>query len=405
MNRKKIKCDSVASMLWKGATRWIWVASVIAVCDSFQTIHRLRVPSSHRLKAFPNVHTCSRSVVLPPLYALKTKLNRFTDHQQALNMDDFPLIEEAVRCYREIFGDVSIHYKFKIPKSQSWPKHLQNFELGRKLKQLLESDEFITMHPDKVKRLQALGLDSDFAGSAWNIVLSALSTYKDIHGDLMIPSRYVVPDEDPWPRLARGIALGVRVASIRSSGAYILNHPERKQKLDEMGFHWSASSYSKAQKETPAPVKVNYDQLIGALKIYRDIYGNSDVPPEFVVPADELWADDYHNLALGALVEEVLRKGKLRVRNVDVLGALDDVECPWYRSKSEQRVSEKFEVILECLKVYKSQFKNLYVGQLFVVPSCPPWPEAGWGMRLGSRVGTIRSLGSYINGHPDKRYA
>ncbi len=394
--------SNFSSMEWRVATFWLWLVTVIFGCSSFRSPHRWHLSLGRRGTKSSPPQIISHSLSFAPLCALKTKLNRFTD-SQALNIDDFPLIEEAVRRYQEIFGDVAIHYKFKVPKSESWPKHLQGFELGRKLRRLFESDEFITSHPEKVERLKVLGLDTD-AGSAWNIVLSALIAYKDIHGDLMIPSRFVVPDEDSWPRLTRGIALGVRVASIRSSGAYILNHPERKQKLDELGFHWSASSYSKPRKEAPASIKVDYDALLGALRIYRDIYGNSDVPSEFVVPSDELWAEEYHNLSLGALVEEVLRKGKLRVRNVDVLGALDEVEFPWYRSKSEQKVSEKFEVILECLKVYKSLYKNLYVGQLFVVPSCAPWPEAGWGMRLGSRVGTIRSLGSYINGHPDKRF-
>ena len=38
------------------------------------------------------------------------------------------------------------------------------------------------------------------------------------------------------------------------------------------------------------------------------------------------------------------------------------------------------------------------VAQDFVVPSSAPWAEEMWGMRLGSAVNNIRSLGMYLKG-------
>ena len=52
--------------------------------------------------------------------------------------------------------------------------------------------------------------------------------YKEIHGDLRIPSKFVVPDEGKWPRLSRNLKLGVRVAAMRSAGRYVKDHPDRK---------------------------------------------------------------------------------------------------------------------------------------------------------------------------------
>ena len=56
----------------------------------------------------------------------------------------------------------------------------------------------------------------------------ATQVYEEIHGDLRIPSKFVVPDERKWPRLSRNLKLGVRVAAMRSAGRYVKDHPERK---------------------------------------------------------------------------------------------------------------------------------------------------------------------------------
>lgn len=69
----------------------------------------------------------------------------------------------------------------------------------------------------------------------WNTIYQAIQVYKDIYGDLRIPSKFIVPNEEPWPRVSRNVKLGVRVAAIRSAGRYVKDHPERKAQLDEIG--------------------------------------------------------------------------------------------------------------------------------------------------------------------------
>ncbi|CAN0349884.1 unnamed protein product, partial [Discosporangium mesarthrocarpum] len=45
-----------------------------------------------------------------------------------------------------------------------------------------------------------------------------LETYGEIHGDLRVPTRFVVPDEDPWHKEIRGHKLGLRVSQMRQTG-------------------------------------------------------------------------------------------------------------------------------------------------------------------------------------------
>jgi len=51
--------------------------------------------------------------------------------------------------------------------------------------------------------------------------------------------------------------------------------------------------------------------------------------------------------------------------------------------------------VVESLRMYKAAYGDLKVPSRFVVPGMPPWPEAGWGLKLGQRVSAIRSTGKY----------
>jgi hypothetical protein len=45
----------------------------------------------------------------------------------------------------------------------------------------------------------------------------ALITYKEIKGDLLVPSRFVPSDNDAWPEQLRGMKLGITVDGINRS--------------------------------------------------------------------------------------------------------------------------------------------------------------------------------------------
>ena len=68
----------------------------------------------------------------------------------------------------------------------------------------------------------------------------ALAVYKELHGDLEVRKAFVVPSEAPWPAEAWGLKLGSRVDDIRHQEYYIKDEPERRAKLDAMGFRWAS---------------------------------------------------------------------------------------------------------------------------------------------------------------------
>ena len=51
-----------------------------------------------------------------------------------------------------------------------------------------------------------------------------------------VQQTFVVPDEDPWPEASRSMKLGSRVNAIRSHGTFLRRHPERRQRLVDLGL-------------------------------------------------------------------------------------------------------------------------------------------------------------------------
>jgi hypothetical protein len=47
----------------------------------------------------------------------------------------------------------------------------------------------------------------------WSTIYQTIQVYKEIFGDLRIPSKFVVPNDDPWPRVSRNVKLGIRMLS------------------------------------------------------------------------------------------------------------------------------------------------------------------------------------------------
>ena len=154
----------------------------------------------------------------------------YCDSKQEVLLDDFDHILDAIYIYKKTFGDLNIPIKFEIPNSSPWPIHLHGLRLGKRLEKLLSTPEFFDDYPDKVEELEKLGFTANIRSLVddWDLIYDAMKVYKILYGDLRIPSKYIVPDTEEWPRLCRNLKLGVRVAAMRSAGRYVKDHPERK---------------------------------------------------------------------------------------------------------------------------------------------------------------------------------
>ena len=158
----------------------------------------------------------------------------------SLVLDDFQQILESIYLFQQVYGDLKITNKFEVPAQDPWPSNLHGLRLGKRLEKLFSSTEFMEKHPEKVREFYKLGIEPNISSlvDEWTVIYEAIKIYKELNGNLRISAKFVVPDEDPWPRLTRNMKLGVRVAAIRSAGRYVKEFPERKSLLDELGFEW-----------------------------------------------------------------------------------------------------------------------------------------------------------------------
>jgi len=348
----------------------------------------------------------SRLLDTGKIYAKRDTYDSRLVANAALVLDDFELLIDAIIIFKKMYGEQSeIPARFEVPVTDDWPTSLHGLRLGRRLERILSSKRFFDEYPDKVELLRKSGVTPNLNSlvDEWDLVYQCIEVYKAKYGDLRIPNKFVVPDEEPWPKLYRNMRLGIRIAAIRSSGRHVRGHPERKAALDAIGFEWRL-------RENTYKQQINediWDTLYESLVAYRS---NIDedvnyVPASFVVPEnDENWPDKTWGFKLGSQLQAIREDGKLIFNQNEREQQLLDLGFTWEVTGRRQLYSKKrFDIVFDVLCIYKELYGDLMVPQVFVVPSSTPWPEESWGLKLGARVNAIRSQGALIASDPERR--
>jgi hypothetical protein len=123
-----------------------------------------------------------------------------------------------------------------------------------------------------------------------NIIYPVFKRYKEINGDLLVPSSFKVPNNDDWPESLHGYNLGQLVSDIRSKSTYESKHPI----LKDMGFIF----------ESVEDYKWN-NIIHPALTRYKEINGDLLVLQSFKVPTTDDWPESLHGYNLGQLVSNI----------------------------------------------------------------------------------------------------
>lgn len=324
----------------------------------------------------------------------------------ALVLDDFDLLLDAIVIFKKLYGEKSeIPARFEVPVADDWPSSLHGLRLGRRLERILSSKRFFDEYPDKVELLRKSGVTPNLNSliDEWDLVYECIEVYKAKYGDLRIPNKFVVPDEEPWPKLYRNMRLGIRIAAIRSSGRHVRGHPERKAALDAIGFEWRLRENTYKQQINDDIWDTLYDSLVAYKNnIDEDI---NYVPASFAIPEnDENWPEKTWGFKLGSQLQSIREDGKLIFNQNEREQQLLELGFAWEVTGRRQLYSKKrFDIVYDVLRMYKDVYGDLMVPQVFVVPSAEPWPEESWGLKLGARVNAIRSQGALIASDPERR--
>ncbi|GAB5370928.1 hypothetical protein AAMO2058_001535300 [Amorphochlora amoebiformis] len=222
----------------------------------------------------------------------------------------------------------------------------------------------------------------DSVDEKWEQVWEALLRYRDIHGNLLIPHSFVIPEDNPeWPSNLAGLKLGQKIRNMRSVGTHIKSRPERIEMLNEIGFVWDDNEF-------------RWRQTLRALQKYKSIHGALNIPTDFIVPAEDPWDPICWGVSLGERVHNI-RAHNLHIRsNPARRKILDDIGFVW------ENDDYKFKLTLEALEIYKKLTGHVSVEQKFIVPhNDTNWPDYLWGLRLGDQTRAVRTMGRWIKGN------
>jgi hypothetical protein len=322
----------------------------------------------------------------------------------------------ALSVYHEDHSHLIMPRKFVVEDQASYPKEWHGIDLSRTVYDMKWWLRHVQQRPDRVAELNALGFVWERLQPEWNLILEALITYRTLHDDLLVPSKFVVPFGDTeWSRATWGISLGKSVYRIRSRGDFLKGHQgvKRRRRLDAIGFVWDVQEHL-------------FDIFCSALRIYAMNEENDHasrrtgalkVPSQFVVPETKEWPRHLWGYPLGVKCTAV------RQKELYVKGSPERpkvlAELGFHAGGND---SLSWLEVVHAAAVYSQMHnRNLDVPQSFVVPAPPrkissksknssngtcvvgsddawPWPEYLWDFPLGQRLRDIRVKGYYLRG-------
>lgn len=320
-----------------------------------------------------------------------------------LVLDDFDQIVEALIYFKNTYGDLLIPENFEVPTSDNWPSSIHGLRLGKRLTKILSQPSFFIEHRDKVDALIKVGfrphLDSiinDFA-----VLCKALQAYKTYYGDLNVKPNFIIPNEQPWPLFLRNYKLGSKVTGLLNNPKSVLDQPEKKAILDELGFPWLSEQPSISEEQPREKVESDessFNKLLSCLNFYQEnIDDEMNIPDNYIIPENNVWPTEYHGYKLGAVLKGIREDEEFASTYPDQYQQILDTGYSFYTTAKARLAKQQFEIIYKALKTYKSIYGNLNIPLEFVIPRLLEWPEDLWDLKLGLRAHSIKSHGAFVS--------
>ena len=343
----------------------------------------------------------------------------------------FEFTLEALQAFYDEHSHLVIPRRYLVPESASYPSIWHGADLAGTVYNMKWWQRHVQNQPDRVSELNRIGFVWERLQPEWNLILESLIVYQGLHGNLLVPSTFVIPyDDDCWPEACWGISLGSSVYKIRNRGDHLggrnPNAWSRRQQLDAIGFVWDVDEvrFSKFVSTLQLFGKIEQSEQPNLSSSSPTHSGALKVPSQFVVPRSSRWPNKYWGYRLGERCTQVRQKElyiKGQPHRIKILADLG-----FYLSGGSNSNLRWLEVV-HAAAVYSQMNKNmLEVPTNFVVPAPPrrvaecsidsqsgdksdepcvvgsddawPWPEYLWGFPLGQRLRDIRVKGNYMKG-------
>jgi hypothetical protein len=156
---------------------------------------------------------------------------------------------EKLKEYKELFGTVAVpqRYKGHSGLGQWTSGQRKKFKAGK-------------LSEERVRKLREVGFSFDEKEAQWNETYQLLVDYKKQFGDCRVRKRHVVDN----------VSLGHWVLRQREYHRKGQMPPDRKKKLDEIGFVWELG-------------EEHWHEMLELLKVYKMQHGDLRVPKNHVM--------------------------------------------------------------------------------------------------------------------------
>lgn len=204
-----------------------------------------------------------------------------------------------LREYKRKFGMICIPRNYAFSKTdESLPAELRGFPMYKEANVWRSLKSRRLLHKEDVEELSGLGFEWDIRRAQYLTRCHQLSIYREIYGDLTVPSLFRVPENAPkWPEPYWSLPLGTSVADMR--------RPKRalfKRHLGEMKKNLKIDI-------SPRIGHRDVDSLLTALKAYRVKYGaDATIPQFFTVPDTDDWPLLARKVKLGQNIKNMFYK-------------------------------------------------------------------------------------------------
>jgi hypothetical protein len=379
--------------------------------------NRGRSDSDQKINITQQVDAASKPAQLtknqstPKVKEVKKKVQQI---QQTASGIDFPYESTitALRAYHSIHQDLVIPRRYVVPSETDtdtvFPAEWHGVDLSSTVYNMNWWQRNVKEKPERVAELNTLGFVWGRMQPEWNMILEALITYSTMHGDVLVPNKFIVPHgERAWHKATWGIPLGNCVYRIRARNDFLRgsNADTRREQLDGLGFVWDVHE-DRFRKFYTA---LRHFARLGDCGAYSS--GRTKalrVPCSFVVPQSDDWPKELWGFQLGVKCTAVRQKDLYVKSKPDRKLALVDLGFRW----SGNADLGWLEVVHAAAIYSRMNKRNLDVPYHFVVPSPPslvgqsgiisgddwPWPEHLCGLPLGQRLKDIRVRGAYLSG-------
>ena len=196
----------------------------------------------------------------------------------------------ALLRYIELYNDSMVTEAFVVPRNTTeWPKATWGLKLGATANNVRRNFAF----KERKEELFKMGFCYDLKEVRFHALKATLLHYKALHGNLLIPTRFVVPSKPDWPQEMWGVNMGAQVHGIRK-GFY----KDKKEELLEIGFIYAVRK------------KFEYEDVKIAVFKYREYFhGSTDIPPVYNIPYNDPWyPEETWGLCLGSYASRI-KKG------------------------------------------------------------------------------------------------